>query len=111
MKYSSLGLATARLVSTRPSKNPVVFLDIDADGEPLGRITIEVASLAASRSQRHSTCKLHVPHTIQIQIKHQFIHLYYLAAECGCSAKNCRYVLNKVIFFIIIFFILFLFKR
>ncbi|XP_017283879.1 peptidylprolyl isomerase Fa isoform X1 [Kryptolebias marmoratus] len=40
--YSSLGIAAARLISSGPDKNPTVFLDIEADGEPLGRVTIEL---------------------------------------------------------------------
>ncbi|XP_047206676.1 peptidylprolyl isomerase Fa isoform X3 [Girardinichthys multiradiatus] len=46
MRYSPLGLAAARLVSSGPVKNPVVFLDIEADGELLGRVIIEVAAAA-----------------------------------------------------------------
>ncbi|CAK6953165.1 peptidylprolyl isomerase Fa [Scomber scombrus] len=42
MRYSPLGIAAARLTSSGPDKNPVVFLDIEADGEPLGRIIIEL---------------------------------------------------------------------
>ncbi|XP_013860558.1 peptidylprolyl isomerase Fa isoform X1 [Austrofundulus limnaeus] len=44
LRYSSLGISTARLISSGPEKNSVVFLDIEADGEPLGRITIELNS-------------------------------------------------------------------
>ena len=44
LRYSSPGLAAARLLSSGPTENPVVFLDVAADGEPLGRIIIEVAS-------------------------------------------------------------------
>ncbi|XP_051936005.1 peptidylprolyl isomerase Fa isoform X2 [Hippocampus zosterae] len=42
IKYSPLGIATARLLSSGPIENPVVFLDIEADGEPLGRIIIQL---------------------------------------------------------------------
>lgn len=42
MRYSSLGITAARLFSTGPVENPVVFLDIDADSDPLGRIIIEL---------------------------------------------------------------------
>lgn len=42
IKYSSPGIAAAKLFSSGPSQNPVVFLDIEADGEPLGRIIIEL---------------------------------------------------------------------
>ncbi|XP_037127773.1 peptidylprolyl isomerase Fa isoform X2 [Syngnathus acus] len=42
IKFSPLGIATARLLSSGPAENPVVFLDIEADGEPLGRIIIEL---------------------------------------------------------------------
>ena len=44
MRYSPLGIAAARLLSSGPAVNPVVFLDIEVDKEPLGRIIIEVAS-------------------------------------------------------------------
>ncbi|XP_073338651.1 peptidylprolyl isomerase Fa [Pagrus major] len=43
MKYSSAGIAAAKLFSSGgPSENPVVFLDVEADSEPLGRIIIEL---------------------------------------------------------------------
>ncbi|XP_059929756.1 peptidylprolyl isomerase Fa [Gadus macrocephalus] len=42
IKYSSVGIASSRLLSSGPVKNPVLYLDIEADGEPLGRIIIEV---------------------------------------------------------------------
>ncbi|XP_038593585.1 peptidylprolyl isomerase Fa isoform X1 [Micropterus salmoides] len=42
MRYSSLVVAAARLFSSGPAKNPVVFLDIEADSEPLGRVIIEL---------------------------------------------------------------------
>lgn len=42
VRYSSLGVAAARLFSSGPAENPVVFLDIEADSEPLGRIIVEV---------------------------------------------------------------------
>uniref|UniRef100_A0A1A8JBW2 Peptidyl-prolyl cis-trans isomerase n=2 Tax=Nothobranchius TaxID=28779 RepID=A0A1A8JBW2_NOTKU len=42
MRFSSLGIAAARLFSSGSDKNPVVFLDIEADGEPLGRVVIEL---------------------------------------------------------------------
>ncbi|KAK5882495.1 hypothetical protein CesoFtcFv8_021074 [Champsocephalus esox] len=42
MRYSTPGVAAVKLFSSRPAKNPSVFLDIEADNEPLGRITIEL---------------------------------------------------------------------
>ncbi|XP_031730116.1 peptidylprolyl isomerase Fa [Anarrhichthys ocellatus] len=42
MRYSTPGVVAARLFSSGPAKNPVVFLDVEADSEPLGRITIEL---------------------------------------------------------------------
>ncbi|XP_061547011.1 peptidylprolyl isomerase Fa isoform X2 [Phycodurus eques] len=42
IKFSPLGLAMARLLSSGPAENTVVFLDIEADGEPLGRIIIQL---------------------------------------------------------------------
>ncbi|TNN80886.1 Peptidyl-prolyl cis-trans isomerase F, mitochondrial [Liparis tanakae] len=42
VRYSTPGVVAARLFSSRPASNPVVFLDIEADSEPLGRITIEL---------------------------------------------------------------------
>eukprot|EP00064_Thunnus_orientalis_P011723 superscaffoldBa00001722_g11754 len=42
MRYSPLGIAAAKLLSSGPAVNPVVFLDIEADKEPLGRIIIEL---------------------------------------------------------------------
>lgn len=42
MRYSTPGVAAVKLFSSRPATNPSVFLDIEADSEPLGRITIEL---------------------------------------------------------------------
>ncbi|KAK5854091.1 hypothetical protein PBY51_015189 [Eleginops maclovinus] len=42
MRYSTPCVAAVKLFSSRPAKNPFVFLDIEADSEPLGRITIEL---------------------------------------------------------------------
>ncbi|XP_068424461.1 peptidylprolyl isomerase Fa [Clinocottus analis] len=42
LRYSTPGVFAARLFASGPAKNPVVFLDIEADSEPLGRITIEL---------------------------------------------------------------------
>ncbi|XP_054455827.1 peptidylprolyl isomerase Fa [Anoplopoma fimbria] len=42
VRYSTPGVVAARLFSSGPTGNPVVFLDIEADSEPLGRITIEL---------------------------------------------------------------------
>lgn len=42
LKYCSLAIAANRLVSG-PPKNPVVFMDIAADGEFIGRIIIEAS--------------------------------------------------------------------
>ncbi|XP_043993332.1 peptidylprolyl isomerase Fa [Gambusia affinis] len=42
LRFGPLGLAAARLVSSGPVKNPVVFLAIEADGEPLGKVIIEL---------------------------------------------------------------------
>ncbi|KAF7666862.1 hypothetical protein LDENG_00086910 [Lucifuga dentata] len=42
IRFSSVGITAARLFSSGPLRNPVVFLDVEADGEPLGRIIIEL---------------------------------------------------------------------
>ncbi|XP_040033664.2 peptidylprolyl isomerase Fa [Gasterosteus aculeatus] len=42
LRYSKPGVLAATLFSSGPAKNPVVFLDVAADSEPLGRITIEL---------------------------------------------------------------------
>nr|XP_020486534.1 peptidyl-prolyl cis-trans isomerase A-like [Labrus bergylta] len=50
IRYSSPGIAAAKLFSSGPVKNPVVFLDIEADSEPLGRITIELNADAVPKT-------------------------------------------------------------
>ncbi|MBN3302762.1 PPIF isomerase, partial [Amia calva] len=42
LKSAPLSLAAARLCSSSPVKNPVVYFDIAADNEPLGRVTFEL---------------------------------------------------------------------
>ncbi|KAM6916149.1 peptidylprolyl isomerase Fa [Xenentodon cancila] len=42
LRYSSPGVAVCRLFSSGVAANPVVFLDVEADGEALGRIIIEL---------------------------------------------------------------------
>jgi len=42
LKYCSVAIAANRLVSG-PKKNPMVFMDIAADGDPIGRIIIEAS--------------------------------------------------------------------
>lgn len=42
LKFCSVAIAANRLVSG-PPKNPVVFMDITADGEFIGRIIIEAS--------------------------------------------------------------------
>ncbi|XP_008319663.1 peptidylprolyl isomerase Fa isoform X1 [Cynoglossus semilaevis] len=42
LRFSCLGISAARLFSSGPGRNPVVFLDIEADSEPVGRIIIEL---------------------------------------------------------------------
>lgn len=54
VKYCSLAIAAARLFSSGPTKNPVVYLDIAADGEEIGRIIIEVS--LDSYYQENVTC-------------------------------------------------------
>ncbi|XP_041117007.1 peptidyl-prolyl cis-trans isomerase A-like [Polyodon spathula] len=41
-KFGSLALVAARLCSSQPSKNPVVYFDIAADNQSLGRVTFEL---------------------------------------------------------------------
>ncbi|XP_020795290.1 peptidylprolyl isomerase Fa [Boleophthalmus pectinirostris] len=49
LRFSSVALAAVRLFSG-PTKNPVVFLDIEADGEPLGRVIIELYADAVPKT-------------------------------------------------------------
>ncbi|XP_010782619.1 peptidylprolyl isomerase Fa isoform X1 [Notothenia coriiceps] len=50
MRYSTPGVAAVKLFSSRPAKNPSVFLDIEADSEPLGRITIELNAVVVPKT-------------------------------------------------------------
>uniref|UniRef100_A0A671QKF7 Peptidyl-prolyl cis-trans isomerase n=1 Tax=Sinocyclocheilus anshuiensis TaxID=1608454 RepID=A0A671QKF7_9TELE len=52
MKYCSVAIAANRLVSG-PVKNPVVFMDIAADGEVIGRIIIEATNFRALCTGEH----------------------------------------------------------
>lgn len=76
IRYSSPGLAAARLFSPGPAENPTVFLDVEADGEQLGRIIIEVASRSRRplqggprmvRSRTHWWC-VHGPLVLSLQL-------------------------------------------
>ncbi|XP_068597847.1 peptidylprolyl isomerase Fa [Brachionichthys hirsutus] len=42
VRYSRPVVAAARLFSSAAPGNPVVFLDVEADGEPLGRVVIQL---------------------------------------------------------------------
>jgi len=42
IKLCSLAVAAARMCSSGPNKNPVVYFDIAADNEPVGRVTFEL---------------------------------------------------------------------
>lgn len=53
LRFSCLGISAARLFSSGPGRNPVVFLDIEADSEPVGRIIIEVNKHFSLREQGH----------------------------------------------------------
>lgn len=51
IKFCSLAFTAARLYSSGPAaanKNPLVYFDIAADKEPLGRVTFEVSRLKIS---------------------------------------------------------------
>lgn len=51
IKFCSLAFTAARLYSSGPAaanKNPLVYFDIAADNEPLGRVTFEVSRLKRS---------------------------------------------------------------
>lgn len=55
LKYCSLAIVAARLFSSGPVKNPVVYLDIEADNEPLGRIIIEVTNVSLLTPASYNT--------------------------------------------------------
>ncbi len=52
MKYCSVAIAANRLVSG-PVKNPVVFMEIAADGEFVGRIIIEASNGSFKLNHRY----------------------------------------------------------
>ncbi|KAF3842029.1 hypothetical protein F7725_023980 [Dissostichus mawsoni] len=60
MRYSTPGVAAVKLFSSRPAKNPSVFLDIEADSEPLGRITIELNAAVVPKTAESNSFKINV---------------------------------------------------
>lgn len=88
IRYSSPGIAAARLFSSGPDKNPVVFLDIEADSEPLGRIIIEVAKLASFSLSRTPCLTCSMNHSTQIctdeaiALLSAYIHTYIHEFVC-----------------------------
>lgn len=52
VKFCSLAFTAARMYATgaQANNNPVVFFDIAADNEPLGRVTFEVRAREATNS-------------------------------------------------------------
>ncbi|MBN3312264.1 PPIF isomerase, partial [Atractosteus spatula] len=42
IKFGALAFAATRMYTAQPKKNPVVYFDIAADNEPLGRVTFEL---------------------------------------------------------------------
>lgn len=60
-KFCSVVFTAARLCSSCPPaacKNPVVYFDIAADNEPLGRISFEVSRLKKNKKKTTFTLKI-----------------------------------------------------
>lgn len=71
IKFCSLAFTAARLYSSGPAaanKNPLVYFDIAADKEPLGRVTFEVSRLKISVDTAcislHVNVSVRCPHTV-----------------------------------------------
>lgn len=71
IKVCSLAFTAARLYSSGPAaanKNPLVYFDIAADKEPLGRVTFEVSRLKISVDTAcislHVNVSVRCPHTV-----------------------------------------------
>lgn len=89
VRYSTSGVMAARLFSSRPARNPVVFLDIEADSEPLGRITIEVAgSFAPPRCSSTHTYIYSDKRTIRLNT-HACIWMLFVLS-CSWMQMSCQ---------------------
>lgn len=59
VKFCSLAFTAARMYSSGPAaanKNPTVYFDIAADGQPLGRVTFEVRRLTEHHLLAAGSC-------------------------------------------------------
>lgn len=117
LKHCSVALAVRKLLSG-PSMNPVVFLDIAADAELIGRIVIEVRNRSVTNSVTiisvtvydvSSSVNLHslinvlayTSHKLHYLFVYRFIYIY--TSVCQSDISVCLYPDLSIIYLAIVY--------